>query len=535
MAHQENPTNEPRPRVERPVVPAETPEMIRPVDTEKILSDANKGRWEKMTDGAKELAGKAYEGVYKTPGVSRVVGKMEIVYSQFWVDRHEEKAVKWKRNMDQSDIQMKSLDSSKRQIEAIVNKLKIAGTPGFDDLSLKLKEIDRKGEKLADKKDKFQNKFEKRENKAILHINERNRIADKLIERYEGKLKPIDDSLEVLGSKRDKINSLLDGTNERQEDMMRELNRIDREKKETEKELREAGMSEKDIRKFGIGKEVEQVMAKMRAEIKKEKDDLEKRKAKLDEEIAKKDAKANKFRHKSKEFADIKAKRILVGINVPKRVKEERAKTPSLDTESHIRKTKRETEENPEEEVVENEEFNGAEEVETEEQIKEKKEKQEMNDMISSVVEDSNDRVKNLKADWDAAVSIETRRPGGNMANVKFALERYRAEQEKNNSLKILLDDDGLAIDTKKQQIISILEKSRVNPTKFAEDRLKKLKVEWDSATDVETRRPGSNIANVKNAMAKFREQENINASLKKEFDAEKKELDRKLEELDSI
>lgn len=49
------------------------PERITP-----IIESPNKNLWGKISSGAKEIMSNAYEGIYMTPGLNKVVGKMEI-------------------------------------------------------------------------------------------------------------------------------------------------------------------------------------------------------------------------------------------------------------------------------------------------------------------------------------------------------------------------------------------------------------------------------------------------------------------------
>lgn len=86
----------------------------------QILEGQNKSRFERMSDKAKEYAGRAYEGLYKIPVVNRVVAKVEIAYKQFWADRHEEKAVKFKGKIESINQRDSLLVASKNEIRTTI-------------------------------------------------------------------------------------------------------------------------------------------------------------------------------------------------------------------------------------------------------------------------------------------------------------------------------------------------------------------------------------------------------------------------------
>ena len=52
-----------------------------------------------------------------------MVGKLEIAYNQYWIDRHEEKAVEQKGRMDGFDVKIGALDHAKSEIESMIENL----------------------------------------------------------------------------------------------------------------------------------------------------------------------------------------------------------------------------------------------------------------------------------------------------------------------------------------------------------------------------------------------------------------------------
>lgn len=310
-------------------------------NTADFLSSENQGFFHKMSEGGKKLAGQAYEGLYKIPGVNRIVGKIEIAYNQFWVDRHEEKAVGFKSKMDGLNLKVGAFDQSKKEIESLVENFKKQGVPGVESLSLKLKDIDQQKMDLLNQKDKAQSKFEARENKMKLYTNERDRVADKLISRYNEKLEPMEKELENLQTYKDQTDLLVAVTEVKHNEQIARLGGREKQKRQVEEALRGTGMSEKEIKKFEGVKVLEEFLAQGREKLKIEKENLAKKKAEINQKIAKVDAKANPYRDKREEFTRVKEGRP-IKMNVETRQRGQEFKGEE-ETGSHTREQRSES------------------------------------------------------------------------------------------------------------------------------------------------------------------------------------------------
>lgn len=283
-----------------------------------FLNSENQGVLGRISEGGKKIASQVYEGLYKIPGVNRVVGKLEIAYNQFWIDKHEEKAVQFKNKMDGLGLKSEAFEQSKKEIESVIQDLKQQNIPGVESLELKIKVIDQQKINLLNEKDKVQSKFEARENKTKLYTNERDRVADKLIGRYNEKLEPMEKELENLQTCKDQADLIITVTEVKHKEQAEKLDNIEKRKTQVEEALRRTGMSEKEIRKFEAVKTLDGFLNQGRENIRIEKENLAKRKAEINQKIAKVDAKANPYRDKREEFARVKEGRPLK-IEVPTR------------------------------------------------------------------------------------------------------------------------------------------------------------------------------------------------------------------------
>lgn len=274
-----------------------------------FLDPDNKGIWDKVSNGAKNMMNSAYEGIHKVPVVNRAVAKMEIAYSQFWIDKKEEKSIKLKSKMDSLSFKDQALDTSRQEMEVLAKDLDSQGIPGSASLFLKIKEIQEQKDKIANKKDKLQSKIEIKENKINLYTNKRDGIADRLINHYDKKLSPIEGKLDVLQSKRDFLDLKITATEIKHEEQKVRLNEIKDKKLKIEEALRKSGESERNIKNSGAIKELNKLIEDGYKRIEKDNLELSYKKDSFDKKVAKVDQKAQPYRNRKDEFIRVKNNR----------------------------------------------------------------------------------------------------------------------------------------------------------------------------------------------------------------------------------
>ena len=277
--------------------------------TSTCLNPENKGFFGRMSERAKNLADKVYEGLYKIPGVNRVVGKLEIAYNNHWIKNHEEAKSHYKNKMDELDLEAGRFGQSKRELESSIEDLKLQNAPGVASLQLEIRIIDQKIINLKNEKDIAQSKFEARENKTKIYTNERDRVANKFIEGYDKKLQPLEKTLENLETCKDQadldiaVMEAIHNTLEAKAKISEET------KREIENTYRNLGRTEKDIKNIGAVRELKSFLAKDSKNRRLEKEKLLKVKAEINKKIAGVNAEANPYRDKRERFVRIKGVR----------------------------------------------------------------------------------------------------------------------------------------------------------------------------------------------------------------------------------
>jgi len=268
----------------------------------------NKNFFSRMTEGAKNIASRAYEGVYKTPGISRIVAKIEIAHNRNWADSHEKKAGELADSILLKNKAIEHLAASANALKSQVESLKKQGLP-TSQLEIQIKKIDYERGKMLNKRDKLQTRFEERENKVKIYTNERDRVADKLINRYEAVLGPMEEKIEAAKTARDEMNlksAVMEARHKQEKEKISEEKSNLEELKDV---LRMAGLSDRKINKSEAVRTMRDRIDTANAILEKEREDLEQDLRDNERYIADLDKHANPFRDKRDEFARIKQER----------------------------------------------------------------------------------------------------------------------------------------------------------------------------------------------------------------------------------
>ncbi len=284
------------------------------------LSPENKQFFEEMSEEGKEVLRDLCE---RSPIISTTKGAIERIalsYNKFWSNRHQEKIVELKGKMNEIDVMLGKIDASKESVKSSIETLKKRGIVNIDPLLLQreLQEIERRRTDLLNKRDKIQSKIEARENKAILYTNERDRIADKLAQTYEKKFREEEAQLEEIQALRDRIDLDIAVAEIKHKQKLAEIEEIKKKKRTIERNRREIGDSEEDVRKNQIIKILEEKIKEGTQKIRKERKVLAYHKREIDKMIAKIDARANKYRDKRQKFARIKRDRLIEIGDIPR-------------------------------------------------------------------------------------------------------------------------------------------------------------------------------------------------------------------------
>jgi len=279
------------------------------------LSSKSQEIFNKMSEGAKKIANEAYKGI----GADRVVDELKIVWNHFGIDRHQREATRFNSQMDGFDSRIGELNRVKKGLELNIEELKQNTNLGVDPSSLQseIKWIDDEIGRLQNDKKGTQSKFEYREKKIQTCIEKRDRVANRFIERYEEKLRPMEEELKKLETSRGQVNFSIKRIEIKHKEELAELDKLEKQRNGIADNLLRARMSsEKKIRKDKTIKQLDKQLRDRREAMRVEKENLAERKAEIDRDIARVNAEANAYRDKREAFVRIKERRP-IEFNVP--------------------------------------------------------------------------------------------------------------------------------------------------------------------------------------------------------------------------
>ncbi len=277
-------------------------------NTASVLSSENQNFFRRMSDKGREIVGHVYQRLHNVPVVDRTIAKMEVAYNQAWADRNEEKAVRQKEKVDSYNSRIESLNLAEKHMNSLVERMKTEGRP-TERMELEIKKLEREKEKLAYKKDKAETKLEERSERVKKYSERRDGAADKVIDSFNEKLKPIEQELGPLKDYRDRIDLEIAVTKARHKEKLRELSELEKQKREIEEGLRQGGLSERKIGRNKILKEIEKQIREGRHEIRQEQENLERKRQAINERILEVEAGFNHYKTKQEKFIRVKERR----------------------------------------------------------------------------------------------------------------------------------------------------------------------------------------------------------------------------------
>jgi DNA repair exonuclease SbcCD ATPase subunit len=285
----------------------------------KILNRDNRSFFDRISEGGREIFTRFYRKIYETPVANRIVGKLEIAYDNFWINLHQNEALKLQGERTKLEARISAIEESRRELEALVKDFTSFNLPGAEKLNVKMQELEKQKANLMTRRDEILSDLETTQRRIDLYTERRNLIADRLIGYYQERLKPIEAELRNLQNLRGECDLLIEATDIRHRQMEDSLFRMEERRIKLEEALRNAGFSEKSIKE--ATKDIMETIDRTRERLRREREALEERRARINERIMKAEDRANRYKDKQEEFARIRGIEPL-RIDIPKRREE---------------------------------------------------------------------------------------------------------------------------------------------------------------------------------------------------------------------
>jgi len=218
------------------------------LEVEVGLNNENKALFNATPEEKKGLLRRIYEGLYKVSGVNKIIGKLEIAYSDLRINGLTSKEEKLQEEINRIDKETQLSKKSQSSMQFLIADAKEKGAP-IASLEQNISLIAKRAEDLSRKKSDIQEKLTERQEQRDVYINKRREVADKLIGYYDEKIKPMEEtlaSLQTLKSRLDFKSSAIEITHKKQE---ADLHSIEERLNSVKESYRAEGRPESEIKK----------------------------------------------------------------------------------------------------------------------------------------------------------------------------------------------------------------------------------------------------------------------------------------------
>ncbi len=259
-----------------------------------------------MSERGKEVAQTLYEGVYKTPGVQRLAGKMEIAYNQFFVDRHEGKAINLRDQATSLSPRIEAVDLAAKETAAAIETLRSMGAPGLAGLERKALDFDQQKLDLLLNQKSLNQQADSRVGRMEQFKGKRDLIADRLIDIYGEKMSPIKEQLDSLGGNLQLAETQAELTREEHEQQLRDLTGLEGRRDKIAKLLGATGLSEKDVERHEVVNLIDKQIAAGREKVRVEDERMKRTLITLNGRVASTSQRVDGYRNRQQEFENLK-------------------------------------------------------------------------------------------------------------------------------------------------------------------------------------------------------------------------------------
>lgn len=283
-------------------------------DMEGPLTIKKTGFFSRLSARGKNFLSRVWDKVPQTKG------KLHVGVLQFLVNREQSKFAKVKTQIDVLDMSIDKLENAKDSLLAHMKRQLEKGLPGSEILHVQVKKIESEIEGLKNKKDTLASKLKRKMDTIRGNEGERTVVAARFREKYEDKLRPMEEELERVEGLRRRLDKENEKFEKRANEQLKQIADFEISKSQIEEALRLAGKSEwLGIKRNSAVKAIEKQITDMRSRIQDEKRSMMEKYNAINANIADIDARANPYRDRKEAFVRI-SERESIDMNINERV-----------------------------------------------------------------------------------------------------------------------------------------------------------------------------------------------------------------------
>lgn len=238
-----------------------TPEDLRSFNTE------NQRRADALSSEGKGVIAKVYENLHAIPGISPVLDRIQIVYSRFWIDRHEQNVARIETDIEKIDVELDAIRASQKALADSAALMQKQGVPGSASEQAAISRLKREADLLVRQKERHKSEREETHHRLHSFFILRDEAADRLIDMYDKRLKPIEAELRILEGGRREAGVDAAAREAQEKEKQAQVSNIEEQLSSIEVSLRAGGMREFQIKNHASVKPLRESLKKLRGEL----------------------------------------------------------------------------------------------------------------------------------------------------------------------------------------------------------------------------------------------------------------------------
>lgn len=273
----------------------------------EILNEENKNYLETgLAQKGKRFFSGLYEKLDRIPVINKLAGKMAIAYNEKFAKINEKSTNEISGKISESDQKLKQFAEIEHQLKTVLAQLEGDNLPGTEKIRTSLRRIENKRKKEESRNKESRGKLAEKIESYKSFINERNRIADGLIDFYEKKMLPVKEKLDELNKEQNRLGAVGLAQEIRSDTHRLKIDELEKKKNSIIEVLKKAQMTDKEIEKFAAIKSINSAIERINKDIEKKDKELEKKINKISRKIDSKNNKYKKVEEKKITFDKIK-------------------------------------------------------------------------------------------------------------------------------------------------------------------------------------------------------------------------------------
>ena len=276
-----------------------------------VLSSKGREFFKNMPENAKNIASQMYDGIYSIPGVNRAAARAETTWNQFWINRKQDRVIELNDKVREISRDEAILNESEAALAEALEDVRSAGFGSTAKIEKGLRQIASRKIELGEKKTKYEEKVRRKQESMTSFVEKRNEITDRMVSKYEERMRPLETKMENLSGLQDAIEFQITVMKVDHEEKMLEIAALSDRRTKVYEALRSAGQLDTNGNHPAL-RPFDDVINAAKIKIAKAEAKANAKKQPIESKINKTKAKAEIYSARKREFTAIKERKLYV-------------------------------------------------------------------------------------------------------------------------------------------------------------------------------------------------------------------------------